>query len=332
MLSSGAGIQHHDHGIYRNRWEVMERCKFWSLVPLAVWVARWSSSSTNWGLVTPTGCGDIRPPGVRDRARVRTLRRARPRLVGPGDAGHEPGLQRARRRRLRAQSDAPADRLKAISKHFEILTRGTFNIMQGAVLLGVPRVVQVTSEAGRGQRLPIKFTEVRDETTPSVPDYVYALGKYIKEIIAEYHSRIDGLQPVCPAQRLVPESERDPGTSTSWGRACPHQARSRSTTWRAHPYWPSRPSRRQPAEQARGVPADQLHRVHPRRGARVAHQSGGRVRAAPTRGSWSCTSSMGSTSRGRRITASSGRSTTSARPSGCWAGSRPTPCAPSMRT
>ena len=97
----------------------------------------------------------------------------------------------------RPASDSPADRLKAISTHFEILTRGTFNIMQGAAILGIPRVIQVTSEAARGQSRPIKFTDVCDETTPAVPDYVYALGKYIKEIIAEYHSRIDGLQTVC---------------------------------------------------------------------------------------------------------------------------------------
>ena len=97
----------------------------------------------------------------------------------------------------RPKSDAPADRLVAISKHFEILTRGTFNIMQGAALVGVPKVVQVTSEAARGQSIPIKFVEVCDESTPAKPDYVYALSKYIKEIIAEYSSRIDGVRTIC---------------------------------------------------------------------------------------------------------------------------------------
>jgi nucleoside-diphosphate-sugar epimerase len=97
----------------------------------------------------------------------------------------------------RPQSDAPADRLKAISKHFEILTRGTFNIQQGATLIGVPAVVQVTSEAARGQSRPITWAEVCTEETEARPDYVYALGKYIKEIISQYHSRINGLQTVC---------------------------------------------------------------------------------------------------------------------------------------
>ena len=63
----------------------------------------------------------------------------------------------------KARSDAPADQLRVHSERFDVLVRGTFNIMQGAVLLGVPRVAQVTSEAARGQRLPIKFTEVCDE-------------------------------------------------------------------------------------------------------------------------------------------------------------------------
>jgi UDP-glucose 4-epimerase len=94
-------------------------------------------------------------------------------------------------------SEAPADKLKAESKNFDILTRGAFNIMQGAVLLGIPRMVLVTSEACRGQLRPIKSTEVCDETTPAVPDYTYALAKYIQEIIAEYYSRVDGLQTVC---------------------------------------------------------------------------------------------------------------------------------------
>jgi nucleoside-diphosphate-sugar epimerase len=94
-------------------------------------------------------------------------------------------------------SDASADKLQALSKDFEILTRGAFNIMQGAVLLGITRMVLVTSEACRGQLRPIKFTDVCDETTPALPDYTYALAKYVQEIIAEYYSRVDGLRTVC---------------------------------------------------------------------------------------------------------------------------------------
>ena len=94
-------------------------------------------------------------------------------------------------------SDSPADRLRASSSFFEILTKGAFNVLQGAAMVGVPKVVLVTSEAARGQQIPITFTEVCDEDTPAKPDYVYALGKYIKEIIAEYTSRIDGVRTLC---------------------------------------------------------------------------------------------------------------------------------------
>ena len=97
----------------------------------------------------------------------------------------------------RGRFDAPVDRLRVSSGRFEVLVMGVFNIMQGAALIGVPKVVQVTSEAARGQRLPIKFVEVCDEETPAKPDYTYALGKYIKEIIAEYTSRIDGVPTIC---------------------------------------------------------------------------------------------------------------------------------------
>jgi len=98
----------------------------------------------------------------------------------------------------RLQGDATtAEKLWVSSKRFEVLVMGTYNIMQGTALAGVPRVVQVTSEAARGQRLPITFTDVCTEETPAVPDYTYALGKYIKEVIAEYTARIDGLTTVC---------------------------------------------------------------------------------------------------------------------------------------
>jgi nucleoside-diphosphate-sugar epimerase len=99
--------------------------------------------------------------------------------------------------RVRPSSDTPADRLRASSRFFEILTIGAFNVLQGAALVDVPKVVLVTSEAARGQRIPITFTEVCDEDTPAKPDYVYALGKYIKEIIAEYTTRIDGVRTLC---------------------------------------------------------------------------------------------------------------------------------------
>ena len=98
---------------------------------------------------------------------------------------------------FRPESDSLADQLRAGSKRFDVLVRGCFNIMQGAALMGIPKVVQVTSEAARGQRLPIKFVEVCDEDTPAVPDYTYALSKYLKEIISEYTSRIDGVQTLC---------------------------------------------------------------------------------------------------------------------------------------
>jgi nucleoside-diphosphate-sugar epimerase len=98
---------------------------------------------------------------------------------------------------VKPASDALADRLRASSRFFGILTRGAFNVLQGAAMVGVPKVVLVTSEAARGQKIPITFTEVCDEDTPAKPDYVYALGKYIKEIIAEYTTRIDGVRTLC---------------------------------------------------------------------------------------------------------------------------------------
>ena len=99
--------------------------------------------------------------------------------------------------RVTRKSDAPADRLRASAGFFEILTIGTFNVLQGAAMVGVPKVVLVTSEAARGQRIPITFTQVCNEETPAKPDYVYALGKYVKEIISEYTTRIDGVRTIC---------------------------------------------------------------------------------------------------------------------------------------
>lgn len=97
----------------------------------------------------------------------------------------------------RTQSDEISEKLRVSSKRFEVLVMGVYNIMQCAAMVGVPKVVQVTSEAARGQRLPLVHAEVMDETTPALPDYTYGLGKYIKEIIAEYTARIDGVQTVC---------------------------------------------------------------------------------------------------------------------------------------
>ena len=97
----------------------------------------------------------------------------------------------------RLQSDELSERLMVSSKRFEVLVMGVYNIMQCAAMVGVPKVVQVTSEAARGQRLPLVHAMVMNEETPALPDYTYGLGKYIKEIIAEYTARIDGVQTIC---------------------------------------------------------------------------------------------------------------------------------------
>ena len=84
--------------------------------------------------------------------------------------------------------------LRGASGSFAVTVMGTWNVLQAAAQLGVPKVVIVGSEAARGQRVPITDYEVCDEETPAKPDYVYALGKYVMEIIAEYATRIDGVQ------------------------------------------------------------------------------------------------------------------------------------------
>lgn len=93
--------------------------------------------------------------------------------------------------------DSPQERVGADSRHFQLTVMGTFNLLQAARATGVPKVVIVTSEAARGQRIPITGVEVCDETTPAKPDYVYALGKYVQEIIAEYAARIDRVRTIC---------------------------------------------------------------------------------------------------------------------------------------
>ena len=95
------------------------------------------------------------------------------------------------------EPDTPAGHVNLSSKRFEVSVTGTFNVLQMAAELGVPKVVIVTSEAARGQKLPITDVEICDEKTPARPDGVYGLGKYIMEIIAEYAARIDGVKTVC---------------------------------------------------------------------------------------------------------------------------------------
>ncbi len=97
----------------------------------------------------------------------------------------------------RRETNTPADRVWRSSKHFELTVMGTFNVMQAAKEMGVPKVVCITSEAARGQRIPITDVEICDEETPAKPDYVYALGKYVQEIIGEYTTRIEGVKTIC---------------------------------------------------------------------------------------------------------------------------------------
>ena len=96
----------------------------------------------------------------------------------------------------RNEPDTPEGRVRRASKHCAVTVMGTFNVLQAAAELKVPKVVMVGSEAARGQRIRITFTEVCDEETPAKPDYVYAVAKYIMEIIAEYATRIDGVKTV----------------------------------------------------------------------------------------------------------------------------------------
>lgn len=96
----------------------------------------------------------------------------------------------------RGEPDTPLGRVRRANGHFAVTVMGTFNVLQAAAQLGVPKVVMVGSEAARGQAIPITEHEVCDEETPAQPDYVYALGKYVMEIIAEYATRIDGVKTV----------------------------------------------------------------------------------------------------------------------------------------
>ena len=80
---------------------------------------------------------------------------------------------------------------------FEVNAFGTFNVLRAAQEAGVPKAVVVSSEAARGQRIPITDVEVCDEETPAKPDYVYALTKYMQEVICEYFTRIEGIKTIC---------------------------------------------------------------------------------------------------------------------------------------
>lgn len=80
---------------------------------------------------------------------------------------------------------------------FDINVGGTLKVLRAAQEAGVPRAVVITSEAARGQRIPITDVEICDEETPAMPDYVYALTKYVQEILCEYYTRIEGINTIC---------------------------------------------------------------------------------------------------------------------------------------
>ena len=94
------------------------------------------------------------------------------------------------------EPDTPAGRVRGRSKRFAVSVMGTFNVLQMAAEIGVPKVVIVGSEAARGQKLPLIDSEICDEETKPLPDGEYGLSKYIMEIIAEYAYRIDGVKTV----------------------------------------------------------------------------------------------------------------------------------------
>jgi len=94
----------------------------------------------------------------------------------------------------RYPADSPVNRARTSVAHFETTVMGTFGILQLAKEMGIGRVVMIGSEAARGQRIPITDWEVVNEGTAARPDYVYALAKYIMEPIAEYATRIDGVE------------------------------------------------------------------------------------------------------------------------------------------
>ena len=95
------------------------------------------------------------------------------------------------------EPDTPENRVWNSSKHFGLTVLGTFNVMQAAKEMGVSKVVCITSEAARGQQIPITDVEICDEETPAKPDYVYALGKYTQEVVAEYFTRIEEVKTIC---------------------------------------------------------------------------------------------------------------------------------------
>ena len=97
----------------------------------------------------------------------------------------------------RRGSGEQLSRVARSSRSFAVMVLGAFNVMQAASEMDVPKVVCITSEAARGQRIPITDVEICDEETPAKPDYVYALGKYVQEIIGEYSTRIDGVKTIC---------------------------------------------------------------------------------------------------------------------------------------
>lgn len=94
----------------------------------------------------------------------------------------------------RYPDDTPVNRARTGVEHFATTVMGTFGILQLAREMGVGRVVMIGSEAARGQRIPPTDWEVCDEWTPARPDYVYALAKFVMEPIAEYATRIDGVE------------------------------------------------------------------------------------------------------------------------------------------
>ena len=80
---------------------------------------------------------------------------------------------------------------------FENQVIGCFNTLQAAKKLGISKVVLTGSEAARGQRNPNPMNvEICNEETPAKPDYVYALSKYLIEIIAEYFWRVEGVRTI----------------------------------------------------------------------------------------------------------------------------------------
>ena len=94
------------------------------------------------------------------------------------------------------EPDTPAGRVRRESRAFAISVMGTFNVLETAAEVGVPKVVMVGSEAARGQKIPRTDVEVCDEETRALPDGTYGLGKYVMEVIAEYFTRVKGIKTV----------------------------------------------------------------------------------------------------------------------------------------